>query len=185
MRPATSGRDIRRSRGIFVPLLFMASSQLRAVQTLTRNLRASSRTFTTSARRLEAPTPVTSTSETAAVLETDAKAIGQAPNRAAVWSRSQKPRSTAMTGPRFEQTDFSLQPQPYSAMDLVHKVPVTWTHDRIVSCNGGGGASGHPRIFINTDKPEIASCNYCGTPFANEHHRKHLEALPETSYPLK
>ncbi|PNP47675.1 lactobacillus shifted protein [Trichoderma gamsii] len=163
----------------------MASSQLRAVQTLTRNLRASSRTFTTSARRLEAPTPVTSTSETAAVLETDSKAIGQAPNRAAVWSRSQKPRATAMTGPRFEQTDFSLQPQPYSAMELVHKVPVTWTHDRIVTCSGGGGASGHPRIFINTDKPEIASCNYCGTPYANEHHRKHLEALPETSYPLK
>ncbi|KAM0252530.1 hypothetical protein ACHAQJ_007705 [Trichoderma viride] len=107
----------------------MASSQLRAVQALTRNLRASSRTFTTSARRLEAPTPVTSTSETAAVLETDSKAISQAPNRATVWSRSQKPRPTAMTGPRFEQTDFSLQ--------------------------------------------------------ANEHHRKHLEALPQTSYPLK
>jgi NADH dehydrogenase (ubiquinone) Fe-S protein 6 len=57
------------------------------------------------------------------------------------------------------------QPQPYSAMELVHKVPVTWTHDRIVTCSGGGGASGHPRIFINTDKPEIASCNYCGTPY--------------------
>src|SRR5262245_3513646 len=50
-------------------------------------------------------------------------------------------------------------------MELVHKVPVTWTHDRIVSCNGGGGAAGHPRIFINTDKPESASCNYCGTPY--------------------
>ncbi|KAL7798351.1 hypothetical protein V8C37DRAFT_199283 [Trichoderma ceciliae] len=160
----------------------MASSQLRAVQALTRNLRASSRTFTTSARRLEAPTPVTSTSETAAVLETDAKATTQAPNRVAVWSRSQKPRSTAMSGPRFEQTDFTLQPQPYSAMELVHKVPVTWTHERTVSCDGGGGPAGHPRIFINTDKPEIASCNYCGNPF---HHRKHLEALPETSYPLK
>lgn len=50
-------------------------------------------------------------------------------------------------------------------MELVHKVPVTWTHDKIVSCDGGGGPAGHPRIFINTDKPEIASCNYCGTPF--------------------
>lgn len=89
----------------------MASSQLRAVQALTRGVRASSRTFTTSARRLEAqaPAPVTRTSETATVLETDSKAIAQAPNRATTWSRSQKPRALAMTGPRFEQTDFSLQ----------------------------------------------------------------------------
>lgn len=28
----------------------------------------------------------------------------QAPNRAAVWSRSQQPRQKAMVGPRFEQT---------------------------------------------------------------------------------
>lgn len=40
-----------------------------------------------------------------------------------------------------------------------------WTHDRVVACDGGGGAAGHPRIFINTDKPEIATCGYCGLPF--------------------
>lgn len=50
-------------------------------------------------------------------------------------------------------------------MELIHKQPVRWTHDRIVSCDGGGGPHGHPRIFINTDKPEIAVCNYCGLPF--------------------
>lgn len=50
-------------------------------------------------------------------------------------------------------------------MELVHKQPVRWTHDRIVACDGGGGPHGHPRIFINTDKPEIAACNYCGLPF--------------------
>ena len=110
--------------------------------------------------------------------------ITQSPNRTEVWSRSQRPRSEAMTGPRFEQTDYSLQPQPYSAMELVHKQPVQWTHDRIVACDGGGGPAGHPRVFINTDKPEIAWCTYCGSPYANEHHRAHLEALPETSYPL-
>ena len=38
--------------------------------------------------------------------------INQAPNRLGVWSRSQKPRAQAMTGPRFEQTDFDLQVQP-------------------------------------------------------------------------
>ena len=24
---------------------------------------------------------------------------------------------------------------------------------------------GHPRIFINVDKPEIVPCGYCGLPF--------------------
>ncbi|KAL2106518.1 hypothetical protein VUR80DRAFT_6599 [Thermomyces stellatus] len=90
-----------------------------------------------------------------------------------------------MTGPRFEQTDPTLQPQPSAAIELIHQQPVRWTHDRVVACDGGGGPTGHPRIFINTDKPEIATCGYCGLPFANEHNRAHLESLPQTSYPLK
>ncbi|CAK7239281.1 MAG: hypothetical protein STHCBS139747_000711 [Sporothrix thermara] len=122
-----------------------------------------------------------STNEAGAPTTTD---LQQAPNRGGVWTRNQQPRDKAMTGPRFEQTDFSLQPQPYSAMELIHQQPVRWTHDRIVACDGGGGATGHPRVFINTDKPQICVCGYCGLPFANEHHRKHLESLPQTSYPL-
>ncbi|CAK7263811.1 hypothetical protein SEPCBS119000_000684 [Sporothrix epigloea] len=123
------------------------------------------------------PAPTTdltpqSTNEAGAPTTTD---LQQAPNRGVVWTRNQQPRDKAMTGPRFEQTDFSLQPQPYSAMELIHQQPVHWTHNRIVSCDGGGGAAGHPRVFINTDKPQIC---------ANEHHRKHLESLPQTSYPL-
>jgi NADH dehydrogenase (ubiquinone) Fe-S protein 6 len=35
--------------------------------------------------------------------------VMQAPNRAAVWSRSQNPRAKAMSGPRFEQTIMELQ----------------------------------------------------------------------------
>ncbi|KAI9827723.1 MAG: hypothetical protein M1832_004212 [Thelocarpon impressellum] len=108
----------------------------------------------------------------------------QAPNRATIWSRSQAPRSKAMTGPRFEQTIMEYQPRPEAAISLIHKQPVRWTHDRVVSCDGGGGPLGHPRIFINVDKPQICMCTYCGLPFANEHHRQHLESLPSTSYPL-
>jgi len=109
----------------------------------------------------------------------------QAPNRAGIWSRSQKPREQAMVGPRFEQTIMADQPRPLAAIDLIHKQPVRWRHERIVSCDGGGGPLGHPRIFINLDKPQINWCTYCGVPFANEHHRKHIEALPNPSYPLE
>ncbi|MCJ1246809.1 hypothetical protein MMC30_004018 [Trapelia coarctata] len=108
----------------------------------------------------------------------------QAPNRKEVWSRSQQPREVAMSGPRFEQTIMELQPRPYAAIELIHKQPVRWTDKRVVACDGGGGPLGHPKIFINVDKPQINMCTYCGLPFANNHHRKHLESLPSTSYPL-
>jgi NADH dehydrogenase (ubiquinone) Fe-S protein 6 len=35
--------------------------------------------------------------------------VTQAPNRAAVWSKSQNPRAKAMSGPRFEQTVMEFQ----------------------------------------------------------------------------
>ncbi|KAJ5182432.1 Zinc finger CHCC-type [Penicillium capsulatum] len=109
----------------------------------------------------------------------------QAPNRASTWAASQQPREQAMTGPRFEQTIMEAQPRPYAAIELIHKQPVRWTKSKVVSCDGGGGPLGHPKIFINTDKPEIATCGYCGVPFANEHHKAYLKSLPATSYPLE
>jgi len=89
----------------------------------------------------------------------------QAPNYKGIWSRSQQPREIAMSGPRFEQSIMEDQPRPYAAIELIHKQPVRWTHERIVSCDGGGGPLGHPRIFINVDKPQICWCTYCGLPF--------------------
>ncbi|KAF9886474.1 hypothetical protein FE257_011381 [Aspergillus nanangensis] len=109
----------------------------------------------------------------------------QAPNRARTWAVSQQPREKAMTGPRFEQTLMEFQPQPLAAIELIHKQPVRWTKERVVSCDGGGGPLGHPKVFINTDKPDIATCGYCGVPYAHEHHRAYLKSLPATSFPLE
>ncbi|KAJ9130334.1 hypothetical protein NKR23_g12251 [Pleurostoma richardsiae] len=165
----------------------MSAPWVRAVQRLSQQLRLSQRSFTSTARQLEAATSVAPKKTELPEAKGPApvpEVVSQAPNRTEIWSRSQKPRSEAMTGPRFEQTDFSQQPRPYAAIELIHKQPVRWTHDKIVACDGGGGPHGHPRIFINTDKPEIAHCGYCGLPYANEHHREHLESLPQTSYPL-
>ncbi|KAK5134750.1 hypothetical protein LTR08_006125 [Meristemomyces frigidus] len=117
--------------------------------------------------------------------EAEQKRVMQAPNRETVWSRSQKPRAEAMVGPRFEQTIMEDQARPYAAIDLIHKQPVRWSKARVVSCDGGGGPLGHPRVFINLDKPMILPCNYCGLPFANEHHRKYLASQPSTLYPLE
>lgn len=62
------------------------------------------------------PPPAATTSTTASTQTTvpttkgpAPTAVAQAPNRADIWSRSQRPRAEAMTGPRFEQTDFELQ----------------------------------------------------------------------------
>ncbi|KAI5298851.1 hypothetical protein KEM56_003726, partial [Ascosphaera pollenicola] len=123
--------------------------------------------------------PIIETAEQArAILST------QAPNRLETWSKSQQKRSEAMKGPRFEQTIMETQPLPYSAMELIHRQPVRWTHDKIVACDGGGGPLGHPKIFINTDKPQIVYCEYCGNPYANEHNREAI-AAGEPSYPLE
>ncbi|KAI1338017.1 hypothetical protein F5Y15DRAFT_388675 [Xylariaceae sp. FL0016] len=166
---------------------------LRGARQLPQRSCAARRTFALSSRLNDAnplaakgeTTPETKSEELSLGLtENEERGLSQAPNRKEIWSKSQRPRAQAMSGPRFEQTDFDLQPQARAAIELIHKQPVQWTHDRVVACDGGGGPAGHPRIFINTDKPEIACCNYCGLPFANEHNRKHLESLPETSYPL-
>lgn len=97
------------------------------------------------------------------------------------------------------------QPQPEAAIELIHKQPVRWSKTKVVSCDGGGGPLGHPRIFINVDKPQILACTYCGLPYvssllsvtwflertltfslqAHEHHRKLLQSMPYTTYPLE
>ncbi|KAH8673596.1 hypothetical protein BX600DRAFT_433217 [Xylariales sp. PMI_506] len=168
----------------------------RTAFSLPQRVRVAQRAFATSAvrpveakeallhKKAETTPEVKSEEDSLGLAENEERGILQAPNRKEIWSRSQRPRAQAMTGPRFEQTDFDLQPASKAAIELIHKQPVRWTHDRVVACDGGGGPAGHPRIFINTDKPEIAACGYCGLPYANEHHRKHLESLPQTSYPL-
>ncbi|KAB8360828.1 hypothetical protein FH972_024562 [Carpinus fangiana] len=135
-------------------------------------------------------TPTSSTGTTGAALQefpedAEKRRTLQAPNRAGVWAQSQRPREVAMAGPRFEQTIMEDQPRPLAAIELIHKQPVRWQHKRQVSCDGGGGPLGHPRIFINLDKPQVCWCTYCGTPYANEHHREYLESLPSTPYPLE
>lgn len=61
----------------------------------------------------------------------------QSPNKATTWSESQNPRELAMRGPRFEQSNYDLQPLPLSAMEMISREPIRLTTQRIIECDGG------------------------------------------------
>jgi hypothetical protein len=46
-----------------------------------------------------------------------------------------------MKGPRFEQMDMALQPQPLSAMEMIQREPIRLVAARVVGCDGGECAS--------------------------------------------
>lgn len=87
----------------------LSSTCLRSARGLAR---LAPRSFATTARQLDtksvAPTPSTESPVPKTESQLPAE-LPQAPNREGIWSRSQRPRREAMTGPRFEQTDFDLQ----------------------------------------------------------------------------
>ncbi|PIK50472.1 hypothetical protein BSL78_12601 [Apostichopus japonicus] len=56
------------------------------------------------------------------------------------------------------------------AIDLVHEEPPTEVDGRNVWCDGGGGALGHPKVYINLDASGPQPCGYCGLRFVQKHH---------------
>ncbi|XDA85041.1 hypothetical protein R6Z07F_014826 [Ovis aries] len=57
------------------------------------------------------------------------------------------------------------------AIDLIAEQPVSQVGSRVISCDGGGGALGHPRVYINLDKEtKTGTCGYCGLQFRQQHH---------------
>ena len=73
--------------------------------------------------------------------EADPQNVYQAPNHPSTWSTSQNPKKHAFSGPRFEQVNFSLQPQPISAMAMVAEDPVRLVPGRKATCDGGKSKS--------------------------------------------
>merc|ERR1712168_113287 len=56
------------------------------------------------------------------------------------------------------------------AQDLVAEEPIVEVSERVVRCNGADGALGHPKVFINLDKPGVHVCGYCGRRFMRKVH---------------
>ncbi|MCH8112947.1 MAG: zinc-finger domain-containing protein [Proteobacteria bacterium] len=41
-----------------------------------------------------------------------------------------------------------------------------YVEDTTVGCDGGGGAQGHPKVFLNLAEKGSIDCPYCGQRFA-------------------
>ncbi|GIY94097.1 NADH dehydrogenase iron-sulfur protein 6, mitochondrial [Caerostris extrusa] len=67
-------------------------------------------------------------------------------------------------------TDREKQVNPHFAINLINSIPPKVVKDRVVSCDGGGGALGHPKVYINLDQPGPQACGYCGLQFTLDHH---------------
>lgn len=63
-----------------------------------------------------------------------------------VLGSTQIPRSSLV---QFEAIDLSAQPAPVAAITLIAQEPIRVVDQNITSCDGGGGALGHPKIYIN------------------------------------
>lgn len=46
-------------------------------------------------------------------------------------------------------------------------------HEHRVACDGGGGALGHPRVFLEMGPDNKATCPYCGREFHLCDHEDH------------
>ncbi|KAL4131069.1 hypothetical protein QTP88_008420 [Uroleucon formosanum] len=77
------------------------------------------------------------------------------------------------TGQKWEKDDYRLarfidrekEVNKSFAIDLIKQVPPKPCTERVVYCDGGGGPLGHPKVYINLDKPGNHACGYCGLQF--------------------
>ncbi|XP_053979750.1 NADH dehydrogenase [ubiquinone] iron-sulfur protein 6, mitochondrial [Hylaeus volcanicus] len=91
---------------------------------------------------------------------------------------SDSTKKVTHTGQVFEEDDyrnvrFTYRPKEVNdnwAIKLIDEVPPAPAKERIVACDGGGGPLGHPKVYINLDKPGNHTCGYCGLRFYKEGH---------------
>ncbi|XP_050293637.1 probable NADH dehydrogenase [ubiquinone] iron-sulfur protein 6, mitochondrial [Anthonomus grandis grandis] len=82
------------------------------------------------------------------------------------------------TGQKWNPNDYRLsrfvdRPKhvnPNFSMKLISEVEPKQEKDRVVYCDGGSGPTGHPRVYINLDKPGNHTCGYCGLRFYKDDH---------------
>jgi len=84
------------------------------------------------------------------------------------------------TGQVFDSNDYrnvrftnaTRQVNPNWGIKLVNEIPPKECTERVIFCDGGDGPLGHPKVYINLDKPGAHACGYCGLRFVkkDDHH---------------
>ncbi|XP_059272819.1 NADH dehydrogenase [ubiquinone] iron-sulfur protein 6, mitochondrial isoform X3 [Mustela nigripes] len=75
------------------------------------------------------------------------------------------------TSPTGEKMTHTGQVNENFAIDLIAEQPVSEVGNRVIACDGGGGALGHPKVYINLDKDtKTGTCGYCGLQFRQHRH---------------
>lgn len=92
------------------------------------------------------------------------------------WSRSATSAAADAPAAAFQHLPLGVPPPATDAAAVAAKwssdamariaaAPVTFVPGRLATCDGGGGALGHPLEFIKLDSPYPAVCKYCGAKF--------------------
>ncbi|XP_060630599.1 NADH dehydrogenase [ubiquinone] iron-sulfur protein 6, mitochondrial [Anolis sagrei] len=107
------------------------------------------------------------------------KRAGLASRRSYASAASPTGEKVTHTGQVYEEYDYrrvrfvgrQKEVNESFAIDLIAEQPVSEVETRVVSCDGGGGALGHPKVYINLDKDtKTGTCGYCGLQFKQKHH---------------
>lgn len=93
-------------------------------------------------------TPATKPKESVVTRNSEPATLQQSPNYATTWSTNQAARPGSGAGPRFEQTNMDLQPNPLSAMEMVAREPIRLVKGRTASCDGGACIPYHEHLFL-------------------------------------
>jgi len=94
---------------------------------------------------------------------------GQAPKLAA--ARARAPAAARALGTSGGNPVEYVNPHRSDAEALIAAVPVIKVRGNVATCNGGGGALGHPieYITLNTVDPTVPTdCKYCGLRFVRD-----------------
>ena len=60
---------------------------------------------------------------------------------------------------------------------------IIYVDTRIVACNGGGGALGHPRVYLNLGPNHRVECPYCSRLYIHESAKEDHAAHPQPAVP--
>ncbi|KAK7113637.1 NADH dehydrogenase [ubiquinone] iron-sulfur protein 6, mitochondrial-like [Littorina saxatilis] len=67
------------------------------------------------------------------------------------------------------------------AIDLIAQDPIVVVNDNHVFSDSGGPL-GHPKVYINLDKPQVGKCGYSGRKFIQDKYYNEAQHGPSVTY---